>query len=95
MQLTFLSRKSDQTQNSRPLDLLRKISQKLSNFEAYSMTNYTNIRHACTYLNAFSMVISNKVMIFNYFEIFENDCEIFGLSSVVCVVVSEASFCKT
>ena len=39
------------------------------NVNVYFTTSWTNIRHVCTYLNAFFLVFSNMVMEFHNFDI--------------------------
>ena len=54
------------------------------------LTNYwTNTRHVCTYLIAFSMEIPTTVKKFNNFEIYDNLCKILNPSSaIVCRMAS-------
>ena len=47
---------------------------QFSNFKVYCVTYKTNIRHICTYLNPFFMVITNIVMKINNFVIFDILC---------------------
>ena len=67
------------------LDLLMKkslfLSSILSNFSIHFKNYWTDTRHVCTYLNAFSMVIPNIVMKFNNFDIYWKLCVILDLSS--------------